>query len=207
MARVKRGVTSHAKHKKTLDAAKGFYGRRKNTIRAAKAAVDRSMQYATRDRKAKKRSIRALWIQTSERRRARIRPDLFALHRRVEQGRRHDRPQGALRARDPSAAGLRRDRRQGESRAARRGLSRHLFCEPEARGPLPGPRASGSLAFGLKPGAWRSRRERPGRPRDAPVRRRCSPRGSRASSRCRKSCRRSARRGTAACGRVRSSRR
>jgi len=63
MARVKRGVTSHAKHKKTLKAAKGFYGRRKNTIRAAKAAVDRSMQYATRDRKAKKRSIRALWIQ------------------------------------------------------------------------------------------------------------------------------------------------
>ena len=62
MARVKRGVTSHAKHKKTLDAAKGFYGRRKNTIRAAKAAVDRSMQYATRDRKVKKRTIRALWI-------------------------------------------------------------------------------------------------------------------------------------------------
>ncbi len=63
MARVKRGVTSHAKHKKTLKAAKGFYGRRKNTIRAAKAAVDRSMQYATRDRKAKKRVFRALWIQ------------------------------------------------------------------------------------------------------------------------------------------------
>ena len=62
MARVKRGVTSHAKHKKTLAAAKGFYGRRKNTIRAAKAAVDRSMQYATRDRKVKKRTIRALWI-------------------------------------------------------------------------------------------------------------------------------------------------
>ncbi len=63
MARVKRGVTSHAKHKKTLEAATGFYGRRKNTIRAAKAAVDRSMQYATRDRRAKKRVIRALWIQ------------------------------------------------------------------------------------------------------------------------------------------------
>jgi large subunit ribosomal protein L20 len=62
MARVKRGVTSHAKHKKTLRAAKGFYGRRKNTIRAAKAAVDRSMQYATRDRRAKKRVLRALWI-------------------------------------------------------------------------------------------------------------------------------------------------
>ncbi|HTV33031.1 MAG TPA: 50S ribosomal protein L20 [Methylocella sp.] len=63
MARVKRGVTSHAKHKKTLAAAKGFYGRRKNTIRAAKAAVDRSLQYATRDRRARKRVFRALWIQ------------------------------------------------------------------------------------------------------------------------------------------------
>jgi large subunit ribosomal protein L20 len=63
MARVKRGVAAHAKHKKTLKQAKGFYGRRKNTIRAAKAAVDRSMQYATRDRKAKKRVFRALWIQ------------------------------------------------------------------------------------------------------------------------------------------------
>ena len=63
MARVKRGVTSHAKHKKTLAAAKGFYGRRKNTIRAAKAAVDKSMQYAYRDRKNKKRTIRSLWIQ------------------------------------------------------------------------------------------------------------------------------------------------
>ena len=63
MSRVKRGVTSHAKHKKTLKAAKGFYGRRKNTIRAAKAAVDRSMQYATRDRKVRKRVFRALWIQ------------------------------------------------------------------------------------------------------------------------------------------------
>ena len=63
MARVKRGVTAHAKHKKTFKAAKGFYGRRKNTIRAAKAAVDRSMQYAYRDRKNRKRSFRALWIQ------------------------------------------------------------------------------------------------------------------------------------------------
>jgi large subunit ribosomal protein L20 len=63
MARVKRGVTSHAKHKKTLKAAKGFYGRRKNTIRAAKAAVDRSMQWATKDRRMKKRAFRGLWIQ------------------------------------------------------------------------------------------------------------------------------------------------
>jgi large subunit ribosomal protein L20 len=63
MARVKRGVTSHAKHKKVFKAAKGFYGRRKNTIRAAKAAVDRANQYAYRDRKVKKRAFRALWIQ------------------------------------------------------------------------------------------------------------------------------------------------
>jgi large subunit ribosomal protein L20 len=63
MARVKRGVTAHAKHKKTLKAAKGFYGRRKNTIRTAKAAVDRSMQWATKDRRLKKRNFRALWIQ------------------------------------------------------------------------------------------------------------------------------------------------
>ena len=63
MARVKRGVAAHAKHKKTLKAATGFYGRRKNTIRAAKAAVDRSMQFATRDRRVKKRTFRSLWIQ------------------------------------------------------------------------------------------------------------------------------------------------
>ena len=63
MARVKRGVTSHAKHKKVLKAAKGFYGRRKNTIRTAKAAVDKGMQYAYRDRRNKKRAFRGLWIQ------------------------------------------------------------------------------------------------------------------------------------------------
>ncbi len=63
MARVKRGVAAHAKHKKVLQAAKGFHGRRKNTIRTAKAAVDKSMQYATRDRKVKKRTFRGLWIQ------------------------------------------------------------------------------------------------------------------------------------------------
>ena len=63
MARVKRGVTSHAKHKKVLEQAKGFYGRRKNTIRTAKAAVDKAGQYAYRDRRNKKRAFRALWIQ------------------------------------------------------------------------------------------------------------------------------------------------
>jgi large subunit ribosomal protein L20 len=63
MARVKRGVTSHARHKKVLEQAKGFYGRRKNTIRTAKAAVDKAGQYSYRDRKVRKRSFRALWIQ------------------------------------------------------------------------------------------------------------------------------------------------
>jgi large subunit ribosomal protein L20 len=63
MARVKRGVTAHAKHKKVLKAAKGFYGRRKNTIRIAKQAVEKSQQYAYRDRKRRKRTFRALWIQ------------------------------------------------------------------------------------------------------------------------------------------------
>jgi len=63
MARVKRGVAAHAKHKKVLKAAKGYYGRRKNTIRVAKQAVEKAMQYATRDRRVKKRTFRALWIQ------------------------------------------------------------------------------------------------------------------------------------------------
>ncbi len=63
MARVKRGVTAHAKHRKVLNAAKGYYGRRKNTIRIAKQAVEKALQYGYRDRKRKKRTFRALWIQ------------------------------------------------------------------------------------------------------------------------------------------------
>ena len=63
MARVKRGVTTRAKHKRLLDQAKGYYGRRKNTIRIARQAVEKAGQYAYRDRKVKKRSFRALWIQ------------------------------------------------------------------------------------------------------------------------------------------------
>ena len=63
MARVKRGVTGHARHKKVLKAAKGYFGRRKNTIRIAKQAVEKANQYAFRDRKRRKRTFRALWIQ------------------------------------------------------------------------------------------------------------------------------------------------
>src|SRR5918992_3696429 len=63
MSRVKRGVTSHARHKKILKAAEGYYGRRKSSITVAKAAVDKAGQYAYRDRRNKKRNFRALWIQ------------------------------------------------------------------------------------------------------------------------------------------------
>lgn len=63
MARVKRGTTTHARHKKVIKAAKGFRGRRKNTFRIAIQAVERAGQYAYRDRRAKKRDFRALWIQ------------------------------------------------------------------------------------------------------------------------------------------------
>ena len=63
MPRVKRGVTSHAKHKKVLKAVKGQWGRRKNTIRVARQAMEKAMQYAYRDRRVKKRNFRSLWIQ------------------------------------------------------------------------------------------------------------------------------------------------
>ena len=63
MSRVKRGVTSRAKHKKVLKSVKGQWGRRKNTIRVARQAMEKSMQYAYRDRRNKKRDFKSLWIQ------------------------------------------------------------------------------------------------------------------------------------------------
>lgn len=63
MSRIKRGTTTRAKHNRVLAQAKGYYGRRKNTIRVAKQAVEKAGQYAYRDRKVKKRNFRALWIQ------------------------------------------------------------------------------------------------------------------------------------------------
>ena len=63
MARTKRGVTSKSKHKKVFKAVKGQYGRRNNTIRVARQAMEKAMHYAYRDRKAKKRDFRSLWIQ------------------------------------------------------------------------------------------------------------------------------------------------
>ena len=63
MSRVKRGVIAHARHKKILKLAKGYRGRNKNVFRVAVEKVEKALQYAYRDRKAKKRSFRSLWIQ------------------------------------------------------------------------------------------------------------------------------------------------
>lgn len=63
MARVKRGVTAHARHKKVLKKAKGYYASRRTTIRIAKQAVEKAAQYAYRDRKTRKRNFRSLWVQ------------------------------------------------------------------------------------------------------------------------------------------------
>ena len=63
MARVSRGVTARAKHKKVIKKAKGYYGRRKNVFRVAVQSVEKAMQYSYRDRRAKKREFRSLWIQ------------------------------------------------------------------------------------------------------------------------------------------------
>ena len=63
MARTKRGTISRAKHKKVLKAVKGQWGRRKNTIRVARQAMEKAMQYAYRDRRNKKRDFKSLWIQ------------------------------------------------------------------------------------------------------------------------------------------------
>ena len=63
MSRIKRGVTTRAKHKRILESAKGYRGRRKNTIRVARQAVEKAGQYAYRDRKVRKRNFRSLWIQ------------------------------------------------------------------------------------------------------------------------------------------------
>ncbi len=63
MSRVKSGVVTHARHKKIVKAAKGYYGRRSTNFKTATQAVDKANQYATRDRKNRKRNFRALWIQ------------------------------------------------------------------------------------------------------------------------------------------------
>ena len=118
MSRVKRGVTAHAKHKKVLKAAKGYYGRRKNTIRVAKQAVEKANQYAFRDRKRRKRTFRALWIQRLN---AAVRPFGLNYSRFIAglaKAGTCGRPQGAVRSRHPRAGGLPGHRREGQGRAA-----------------------------------------------------------------------------------------
>ena len=112
MARVKRGVTAHAKHKKVLKAAKGYYGRRKNTIRVAKQAVEKAQQYAYRDRKRRKRTFRALWIQRIN---AAVREHGLTYGRFINglTTRHRGRPQGSV-----------RHRRQRRRRASRRWSTR-----------------------------------------------------------------------------------
>ena len=134
MARVKRGVTAHAKHKKVYKAVKGHYGRRKNTIRVAKQSMEKAQQYAYRDRKRKKRTFRALWIQRIN---AAVRPFGLNYSKFIDglaQVRRDGRPQGAVRARDHGAGCVWRDRREGQGRTA--GLTRPalFFAVAELRG-------------------------------------------------------------------------
>ena len=122
MARIKRGTTTKTRHKRLLVQAKGYYGRRKNTIRIARQAVEKAGQYAYRDRKVKKRSFRALWIQRIN---AAVRaggPDLRPVHARPQARRSRPRPQGPGRHRDARGRGLQGDHRPGPRSASGAGL-------------------------------------------------------------------------------------
>ena len=96
MARVKRGVTAHAKHKKVLKAAKGYYGRRKNTIRVAKQAVEKAQPIRLSRPQAKEAHLPRTVDPAPQRGGAAVRAQLQPLHRRLEQGRHRGRPQGAF---------------------------------------------------------------------------------------------------------------
>ena len=82
MSRVKGGAASHARHRKIVKQAKGYYGRRKNTFRVANQAVEKAGQYAYRDRRVRKRNFRALWIQRINAAARENRSNLFPLHER-----------------------------------------------------------------------------------------------------------------------------
>src|SRR5215475_12102060 len=105
MARVKRGVTTHARHKKVLDLAKGYRGRNSKAYRIALEKVEKALRYAYRDRRNKKRDFRGLWI---ERINARARPHLFAIHPRDEARRTGAGPQSPVRPGNPPTGGVRR---------------------------------------------------------------------------------------------------
>ena len=154
MARVKRGVTTRAKHKRILDNAKGYYGRRKNTIRIARQAVEKAGQYAYRDRKVKKRSFRALWIQRIN---AAVRAEGLTygqfIHALNLAGI-DPRPQGARRHRDARSRSVQRHHRPGEGRAGEEGgLSHFLQRTSEGRRSNPAPFSLWRDRFALERGA------------------------------------------------------
>ena len=95
MARVKRGVTARARHKKILKQAKGYYNARRKVFRVAKQAVTKALQYAYIGRKQKKRQFRTPVDRPHQRGRAPVRPELQPLHEWPAEGRHHPRPQGA----------------------------------------------------------------------------------------------------------------
>ena len=99
MSRVKRSVHARKKRRKVLEEAKGYRGAKPPSYRRAKEQVQRSLQYAYRDRRVRKRDFRKLWIVPHQRRRARERALLQPVHPRPEAGRDRARPQGARRAR------------------------------------------------------------------------------------------------------------
>ncbi len=126
MARVKRGVTTHARHKKVLEQSKGFFGRSSTNYRIALERLEKSLQYAYRDRRTKKRDFRGALDPAHQRRGARAWHDLLAIYRRAEERRDRDGPQSAGGHRLRRSGKLRRDRQEG---AGRPGLIRR----PKAR--------------------------------------------------------------------------
>lgn len=92
MPRVKRAVSAHKKRHTVLNRAKGYYGAKSRSYRAAKEQVQHSLQYAYRDRRTKKREIRRLWITRIQRRRPHQRPFLLRVHERPQECRCRARP-------------------------------------------------------------------------------------------------------------------
>ena len=168
MSRVKGGPTSHARHRKVIKQAAGYYGARSTNYRTAKQAVDKALQYATRDRKTRKRKFRALWIQRIN---AAVREHDAESHllppdRRPEQGRHRGRPQGARRPRRARAGRLRRHRRPGEVRprlTLRRRALRARHPRLEFRRGRGGIQASGGAPGGARRPWFRRARPWPAR--------------------------------------------
>ena len=119
MARVKRGVTAHKRHKRLLDAAEGRKGTKSQLIKPAREALLHALAYATRDRKQRKRQMRQLWIIRINAAARQQRPDLRPVHQRAEEGRHPDRPQDPGRPRRPRRGDVRPHRRARQERLTR----------------------------------------------------------------------------------------